>query len=84
MGIREERDMGDMNDFETLRDLYLTGKLWNVGDLVEANGIKGKVIRKGTNYLSFVDEDNKVHKTWLHDIDIEEQKKDHKGKTSKG
>ena len=46
MGIREERDMGDMNDFETLRDLYLTGKLWNVGDLVEANGIKGKVIRK--------------------------------------
>ena len=75
MGIREERDMGDMNDFETLRDLYLTGKLWNVGDLVEANGVKGKVIRKGTNYLSFVDEDNKVHKTWLHDIDIEEQKK---------
>ena len=84
MGIREERDMGDMNDFETLRDLYLTGKLWNVGDLVEANGIKGKVIRKGTNYLSFVDEDNKVHKTWLHDIDIEEQKKITKGKTSKG
>ncbi len=73
MGIREERDMGDMNDFETLRDLYLTGKLWNVGDIVEANGIKGKVVRKGTNYLSFVDEDNKVHKTWLHDID--EQKK---------
>ena len=84
MGIREERDMGDMNDFETLRDLYLTGKLWNVGDLVEANGIKGKVIRKGTNYLSFVDEDNKVHKTWLHDIDIEEQKKITKVKQAKG
>ena len=68
MGIREERDMGDMNDFETLRDLYLTGKIWNVGDIVESNGIKGKVIRKGTNYLSFVDEDNKVHKAWLYDI----------------
>ena len=84
MGIREERDMGDMNDFETLRDLYLTGKLWNVGDLVEANGVKGKVIRKGTNYLSFVDENNKVHKTWLHDIDIEEQKKITKVKQAKG
>ena len=84
MGIREERDMGDMNDFETLRDLYLTGKLWNVGDLVEANGIKGKVIRKGTNYLSFVDEDNKVHKTWLHDIDIEEQKKITRVKQAQG
>ena len=29
MGIREERYMGEMTDFETLRDLYLTGKIWN-------------------------------------------------------
>ena len=82
MGIREERDMGEMNDFETLRDMYLTGKIWNVGDIVEANGVKGKVIRKGTNYLSFVDEDNKVHKAWLYDI--EEQKKITKVKQAKG
>ena len=40
MGIREERDMGQMNDFETLRDMYLTGKLWNIGDLVETNGVE--------------------------------------------
>ena len=26
MGIREERDMGEMTDFESLRDMYLTGK----------------------------------------------------------
>ena len=26
MGIRENKDMGEMNDFETLRDLYLTRK----------------------------------------------------------
>ena len=82
MGIREERDMGEMNDFETLRDMYLTGKIWNVGDIVEANGAKGKVIRKGTNYLSFVDENNKVHKAWLYDI--EEQKKITKVKQAKG
>ena len=68
MGIREERNMGEMNDFETLRDMYLTGKIWNVGDIVEAHGNEGKVIRKGTNYLTFVSEDGKVHKTWLHDI----------------
>ena len=53
MGIREERDMGDMTDFETLRDAYLTGQIWNVGDVVEANGVVGEVVRKGTNYLSF-------------------------------
>ena len=69
MGIREERDMGDMTDFESMRDAYLTGKVWNVGDIVEANGISGEVVRKGTNYLSFMTEDGKVHKAWLHDID---------------
>ena len=68
MGIREERDMGDMTDFETLRDAYLTGKIWNIGSMVEANGLVGEVVRKGTNYLSFMTEDGKVHKAWLHDI----------------
>ena len=68
MGIREDRYMGDMTDFETLRDAYLTGKIWNVGDVVEANGLVGEVVRKGTNYLSFMTEDGKVHKAWLHDI----------------
>ena len=57
MGIREERDMGDMTDFEPVRDMYLTGKIWNAGDIVEAKGITGEFVRKGTNYLSFVDED---------------------------
>jgi len=72
MGIREEKDMGDMSDFEYIRDQYLTGKLWNVGDVVEANGDVGEVVRKGTNYLSFVSEDGKVHKAWLYDIELEE------------
>ena len=77
MGIREERDMGEMTDFETLRDLYLTGKLWNVGDIVESHGHEGKVINKGTNYLTFVSEDGKVHKTWLHDIVERDYKKEY-------
>jgi len=68
MGIREERDMGDMSDFETLRDAYLVGEIWNVGDVVEANDIRGEIIRKGANYLSFMTDDGKVHKAWLHDI----------------
>ena len=77
MGIREERDMGEMTDFETLRDMYLTGKLWNVGDMVEAHGHEGKVINKGTNYLTFVSEDGKVHKTWLHHIVERDYKKEY-------
>ena len=68
MGIREQKDMGEMTDFETLRDLYLTGKIWNIDDLVEANGVEGRIIRRGTNYVAFNDSDGKVHKAWLHDI----------------
>jgi hypothetical protein len=71
MGIREEREMGE--DYDSLRDAYLTGKIWNVGESVEANGISGEVVRKGTNYLSFVTEDGKVHKAWLHEIELDER-----------
>jgi hypothetical protein len=66
MGIREEREMGE--DYDSLRDAYLTGKIWNVGESVEANGISGEVVRKGTNYLSFMADDGKVHKAWLHEV----------------
>ena len=73
MGIREDRDMGSMTDFENVRDAYLTGRVWNVGDLIEANGITGIIIRKGTNYVSYNDGNGKVHKAWLHDITLDER-----------
>ena len=73
MGIRERRDMGEMNTFEELRDKYLVGKIWKTGDLVEANGYTGKGVNRGTNYLSFADEDGKIHKVWLHEISIDER-----------
>ena len=73
MGIREKRDMGEMTDYEEIRDAYLIGKIWNVGDLVESNGVEGNVVNRGTNYLSFCDRDGKVHKSWLHNIAVNKQ-----------
>ena len=75
MGIREQKDMGEMTDFETLRDMYLTGQIWNIDDLVEANGVEGRIVRRGTNYVAFNDRDGKVHKAWLHEITINEIQK---------
>ena len=72
MGIREAKEMGELNDFESIRDAYLTGQVWKIGDIVESNGHSGKVINRGTNYLSFMSEDGKVHNTWLHDIELGE------------
>ncbi len=75
MGIREQKDMGEMTDTESLRDLYLTGQIWNIDDLVEANGVEGRIVRRGTNYIAFNDRDGKVHKAWLHEITINEIQK---------
>ena len=72
MGLREERMMGELDFYEEIRDDYLTGKIWNVGDIVEANGLSGEIVRKGTNYISFMTEDGKVHKAWLSDVRLDE------------
>ena len=66
MGVREEREMGD--DYDSLRDAYLTGKIWNVGESVETEHGTGEVVRKGTNYISYMVEGGKVYKSWLTDI----------------
>ena len=42
---------------------------------MEANGIEGRVIRKGTNYLAYNDSQGKVHKVWLHEINLNEIQK---------
>ena len=34
--------------------------------------MRGEIVRKGTNYISFTTEDNKVHKAWLHEIELDE------------
>ena len=73
MGIREERDMGKMTDYEELRDAYLTNKIWRIDDLVEANGVEGRIVRRGTNYISYMDGSGKVHKAWLQDIALNER-----------
>ena len=78
MGIREEKDMGEMNDTESLRDAYLTGKIWNIDDIVEANGVEGRIVNRGTNYISFCDDDGKVHKAWLHDITLESTERNYR------
>ena len=69
MGIREELDM---NDPETLRDLYLSEQIWNVGELVTADDKPYEIIRKGTNYVTVIDETYKTYKFWLHEISMYE------------
>jgi len=69
MGIKEELDL---NDPETLRDLYLSEQIWNVGELVTVDNNPYEIIRKGTNYITVIDETYKTHKFWLHEISMYE------------
>ena len=57
-------------DWKNLRENYIKGKIFNVNQLVENlnTGLIGKVIRRGTNYLICVTEDDVMFKSWIKDI----------------
>ena len=53
-----------------LRENYFRKNIFNIGDMVESlnTGLIGKIIRRGTNYLISVTEDNMMFKSWTHDL----------------
>lgn len=53
-----------------LRDKYIRGEIFNEGDWIENlnTNLIGKIIRKGTNYLICVTEDNVMFKPWIKDV----------------
>jgi hypothetical protein len=57
-------------DQRTLRERYLTGDLFKIGDIVENlnTGLIGKVMRRGTNYLICVTEQDNMFKSWIRDV----------------
>ena len=57
-------------DWQNLRENYVSGKIFNVNQLVENlnTGLVGKVIRRGTNYLICVTEDGMMFKSWIKDL----------------
>ena len=73
-------------DWKNLRENYVTGKIFKVDQLVENlnTGLVGKVIRRGTNYLICVTEDNIMFKSWIRDLcEYTEVKMDRKKRTPK-
>lgn len=57
-------------DFQSLRENYISEKIFNVGQLVENlnSGLMGRILRRGTNYLICVTEDNMMFKSWIKDV----------------
>jgi hypothetical protein len=57
-------------DYKTLRENYIQENIFKLGEFVENDntGLIGKIIRRGTNYLICVTEDNIMFKSWIKDV----------------
>lgn len=57
-------------DYKNLRENYVNNKIFNIGDVVENlnTGMVGKIIRRGTNYLICLTDDDIMFKPWIYDV----------------
>ncbi len=70
---------------QELRERYISGEIFKEGELVENlnTGMVGKIIRRGTNYLICVTEDNNMFKSWIKDVvEYTEVKNDNENRES--
>lgn len=63
-------EIAPKEDIDGLRESYVSNKIYNVGTYVENlnTGLVGRIIRRGTNYLICVTEDNIMFKPWIKDV----------------
>jgi len=76
MKIKKKKEVAEMweiapkCDPKGLRDNYVSGNIFNLGDIVESlhTGLIGEIIRRGTNHLICVTKENYMFKSWIKDV----------------
>ena len=73
MNVSEGWNMWEISpifDWKNLRENYIKKNIFNLGEIVENlnHGLVGRIIRRGTNYLICVTEDNIMFKSWIKDV----------------
>ena len=55
---------------QELREAYIQNEVYNIGDYVshDTTGMVGEIVRKGTNHLICVTENDEMFKTWTQDV----------------
>ena len=68
--IASSYDYGTDQYDQELREKYINDEIFAVGDWVKCNisEKEGKIIRRGTNYLICVTEDDEMFKPWIKDV----------------
>ena len=82
MNVKEQlkpfKPIVEMTNMELIREQYFQNLIYNIGDWVKdtKTGITGEVVKRGTNYITLVQEDFTLHKIWLEDVEsMEKQEK---------
>ena len=76
MGVKKKKVTAEMweiapkFDARGLREQYVNGLIFKIGDIVENlnTGLIGKIIRRGTNHLICVTEQEYMFKSWIRDV----------------
>jgi hypothetical protein len=76
MKIKKKKEVSEMweiapkCDPKGLRDNYVSGNIFNLGDIVENlnTGLIGEIVRRGTNHLICVTKENYMFKSWIRDV----------------
>ena len=76
MGSKKKAEVAEMweiapeIDPKGLRDNYVAGRIFNLGDIVENlnTGLVGKIIRRGTNHLICLTQEDYMFKSWIRDV----------------
>ena len=76
MGIRESfiTHQVQQTEEDVIRDMYVEGQIFTIGEEVTDTytGVTGKIIRRGTNYVTFMSEDGTTYKKWLYELELAE------------
>ena len=68
--VAEMWEIAPKCDPKGLRDHYVSGDIFNLGDIVENlnTGLIGEIVRRGTNHLICVTKENYMFKSWIRDV----------------
>ena len=68
--VAEMWEIAPKFDTRGLRDQYVNGFIYKIGDIVESlhTGLIGEIVRRGTNHLICVTRENYMFKSWIRDV----------------
>ena len=68
--VAEMWEIAPKQDPKGLRENYVAGNVFNLGDIVENlnTGLIGEIVRRGTNHLICVTKENYMFKSWIRDV----------------